>query len=164
MHKSVFKENPDQKTLTVERTFPAPVNRVWAAWTEKELLEQWWAPKPWQAVSKSFDFREGGHWHYYMEGPDGERHWALVIYKKIAPEKWFTAHDDFCDEDRNLNPDLPGNDWRNEFTADGDQTHVLVTLTFVSVEDMQKIVAMGFKEGFSMGLDQLEALLSNQSA
>lgn len=161
MNKAVFSENPDQKTLTIQRTFAAPLERVWAAWTQKELLEQWWAPGPWRAVSKSFDFREGGHWHYCMEGPDGERHWALVEYKKIAPKTWFTAHDAFCDEDRNLNTELPGNDWLNEFTADGNQTHVQVTLTFVSAEDMQTMVEMGFKEGFSMGLDQLETLLSS---
>jgi len=61
-----------------------------------------------------------------------------------------------------VNPDLPGNVWRNEFKADGQETEVLVTLTFVSADDMKTIVEMGFKEGFSMGLDQLEALLAAQ--
>lgn len=70
--------------------------------------------------------------------------------------------DSFCDEEANLNPNFPSNDWRNEFSADGNETQVLITLTFVSADDMKKIIEMGFKEGFSMGLDQLEELLATQ--
>lgn len=160
MNKAIFTPMPEEKTLTVERQFAAPLEKVWAAWTEKELLEKWWAPKPYKAVSKSFDFREGGHWHYYMESPEGEKHWCIVNYKEIDRHNFFTAHDGFCDEEANINPDFPSNDWRNEFMAAGNITKVLVTLTFVSADDMKKIIEMGFKEGFSMGLDQLEALLS----
>jgi uncharacterized protein YndB with AHSA1/START domain len=160
MKKASFTENAEQRTLTVKRTFDAPLDRVWAAWTEQELLEKWWAPQPWKAVTKSFDFREGGQWHYYMEGPEGERHWCLVDYIRIERLKRFTARDVFCDEDGVPNTELPGNDWDNAFNEDGGQTHVVVTLTFVSAEDMKKIIEMGFKEGFSLGLDQLDALLS----
>ena len=160
MSKTNFIENAEQRTLTVQRTFEAPLSKVWAAWTEKELLEKWWAPQPWKAVSKSFDFREGGQWHYYMEGPNGERHWCLVDYVSIEPLKRFTAHDVFCDEHANINTELPGMDWANGFNGNGTQTHVVVTLTFVTAEDMKKLVGMGFKEGFAAGLDQLDDLLS----
>ena len=160
MNKTIFTEMLENKQMTVSRRFSAPLDKVWAAWTERDLLEKWWAPKPYRAVSKSFDFSEGGHWHYYMEGPGGEKHWCLVNYMEISAPKYFTARDSFCDEDANLNPDLPGNVWRNEFKADGAETEVLVTLTFVAVDDMKKIIEMGFKEGFTMGLDQLEELLS----
>lgn len=159
MNRTVFTEDLEKKTITVKRTFSAPLDKVWSAWTERELLEQWWGPEPYRAVSKSFDFREGGHWHYYMESPDGDRHWCLVEYKEIQPKERFFASDCFCDEDRNPAPQMPGNDWENQFTADGDQTHVLVTLTFVSAEELQRTMEMGFKEGFSMGLEQLENLL-----
>ena len=49
------------KKITVEREFEASVEDVWRAWTEKELLDQWWAPKPYKARTKTIDFREGGH-------------------------------------------------------------------------------------------------------
>lgn len=160
MNRTSFMENPEQRTLTVRRTFEAPLSKVWAAWTQKELLEKWWAPAPWKAVSKAFEFREGGRWHYYMEGPEGERHWCLVDYVSIETPKRFTAHDAFCDENANINTALPGTDWNNEFNGDGARTHVHVTLTFVTAEDMKRLVEMGFKQGFSAGLDQLDALLS----
>ncbi|MBL7949115.1 MAG: SRPBCC domain-containing protein, partial [Bacteroidia bacterium] len=50
------------RKLIIHRTFLGPIDLVWRAWTEKDLLEQWWAPKPFKAVTKSYDFREGGHW------------------------------------------------------------------------------------------------------
>ena len=159
MHKPTFTENLEQNTMTVERSFDAPLERVWAAWTQRELLEQWWAPLPWKARTKSFDFREGGHWLYYMEGPEGERHWCLVEYRTIELLKGFTGFDAFCDEKGTPNRDLPAMDWDNRFEGDDKRTDVRVTITFVSVEDMKRIVEMGFKEGFTMGLDQLESLL-----
>lgn len=160
MNEATFTENAERKTLIVERAFDAPVERVWAAWTERELLEQWWAPAPWKARTKSFDFREGGHWHYYMEGPEAERHWCRVEYRTIELQRRFTASDFFCDEEGTRNTELPGTDWDNRFDGDDQRTRVRITLTFVSVEDMRKIVEMGFKEGFTMGLDQLDALLA----
>ena len=160
MNKATFTEDLAKKTITVERTLEAPIEKVWAAWTRREQLERWWAPRPWQAVTKSFDFTEGGRWHYYMAGPEGERHWCLVDFKTIEPLEGFTAVDAFCDEHAIRNDEMPGMDWRNRFEADGSQTHVTVTLTFISADELKRIVDMGFKEGFSMGLDQLERLLA----
>lgn len=156
MSNTEFKVDEAAKSLTVTRTYDASVSAVWRAWTTQELLEKWRAPHPWQAVRKSFDFREGGHWHYCMAGPEGEKHWCWVDYLTIEPEKSFTAFDGFCDEQGVRDTNLPANDWKNEFIAAGDKTRVLVTLTFRSVEELNQIVEMGFKEGFTMGLDQLE--------
>jgi len=55
---SVDKEN---KVINVERAFAAPISKVWSAWTEREILDQWWAPKPWKAKTKSLDFSVGGY-------------------------------------------------------------------------------------------------------
>jgi uncharacterized protein YndB with AHSA1/START domain len=162
MNKAIFTENPEHKTMTVERSFDAPRERVWAAWTQSELLEKWWAPLPWKARTRSFDFTEGGHWHYYMEGPKGERHWCLVRYRTIETLKRFAGFDGFCDEEGTPNPDMPAMDWNNAFGGDGKRTDVRVTITFVSAEDMKRIVEMGFREGFTMGLDQLDAMLTGE--
>src|SRR2546423_15478404 len=94
---TIFTKDLANKKITVVREFNAPVDQVWKAWTESELLDQWWAPKPWKANTKSMDFREGGLWHYYMESPDGSRHFSVVKYKSIIPNKSFIAVDGFCD-------------------------------------------------------------------
>lgn len=160
MFETKFTVNEDNKTLVVDREFAAPRSRVWQAWTDSKLLEQWWAPKPWKAVTRSFDFRVGGKWHYFMQGPEGEKHWALMEYETIDPQNSFSGQDSFCDEHANKNPGLPGAHWLNEFSDAGKTTKVRVTLTFVDVASMKKMIEMGFKEGFAMGLSNLDHVLA----
>lgn len=157
----IVTKNEANKTITIERTFAAPRSKVWKAWTTSEQLDKWWGPKPWNAITKSFDFSEGGRWLYNMQGPDGTAAWCLNDYKTIDPENSFTAMDAFCDEQGKLNPDMPSTNWLVEFTENKGKTKVLVTLSFDSIEAMNTLIEMGFKEGFTMGLNQLDELLAS---
>ncbi len=159
MGKATFTKDMTAKTMTVEREFSAPRSKVWKAFTKSEILEQWFAPKPWKAGTVSFDFSEGGHWHYYMAGPEGEKHFARFDYETIDAEKSYTGQDRFCDENGTGNENLPSIHWNTEFSDAGDTTKVKVTMTFASVEDIEKIIAMGFEEGLSMGYGNLDELL-----
>lgn len=160
MHKTTVTKDIENKRVTIVRTFNAPRSAVWHAWTTAEALEKWWAPLPYKAVTGSFEFREGGYWHYYMLSPEGEKTWCYVEYESIDAEKSFSAEDSFCDEQMNLSHDMPHMHWRNEFAEHDRKTTVTATITFASSADLQKIVDMGFEEGFTMGLNQLEALLA----
>lgn len=155
-----FQVDQEAKQIKVKREFDAPRNLVWRAWTEKEILDQWWAPKPWKAVTKSLDFREGGRWHYYMAGPDGEKHWCFLDYNSIKPGQSFSATDGFCDENEKANAQLPGSTWENRFVDQGETTLVDITIQFDKPEDLKAIVDMGFKEGFTAGLENLDLWLS----
>jgi PhnB protein len=161
MSNAVFKKDFDTATVTVERTFDAPKARVWEAWTTKELLEQWWAPLPYRAVTGSFDFKVGGHWHYYMLSPEGEKTWCFIGYETIDPENSFGAQDAFCDEEMNIIPNMPNMHWEVSLTEESGKTKMVVVTTLESKEALEQIVTMGFEEGFTTGLNQLEALLSN---
>ena len=159
MNETRFTVSDDKKTLIVERKFDAPISKVWDFWTQQELLEQWWAPQPWKAVTKSFEFGEGGHWHYAMTGPDGEQHWGWMDYLQINSQNSFRGNDYFCDENGTVNYELPTADWTNEFVADGDSTLVKITTVYNSPEELDKVLEMGMKEGLTMTLGQLEQLL-----
>lgn len=159
---TVITKDASGKKLTVVREFDAPVEQVWKAWTEIELLEQWWAPKPWKAKTKSMDFKEGGKWFYYMEGPEGERHYCFMDYETIAKEKRYTGRDAFCDENGNMLNEPPGMDWDVIFSDNGNTTTVTTNITFASEEDLNKIVEMGFKEGFTAAHDNLDELLAKE--
>ena len=159
MSKTKYTENTSDNTMLVEREFNGTVEQVWRAWTESDLLAEWWAPEPFKAITKTMDFREGGHWHYYMLGPDGSKFWCMLHYLQIKNLEWFTGKDSFADENGNDNTDLPGMHWKNTFTSGGAGTIVTVLVTFSSKEDMQKITEMGFKEGFAMAHDNLDKLL-----
>lgn len=148
------------RKLIIHRTFLGPIDLVWRAWTEKDLLEQWWAPKPFKAVTKSYDFREGGHWLYYMLGPDGSKMFACFNFHTIRPQREFTGDDFFCDEKGVRTDAFPGMAWKNEFRPVPDGTEVTVDVTFNSEEDLQRIVELGFEEGFTMAHGNLDELLA----
>jgi len=160
MYKSIVEKNEEKAQMIVTRSFDAPLQKVWDAWTKSEQLEKWWAPKPFEAVTKSFSFEPGGKWHYYMKGPEGEQHWCMNVYREIQEGTYFTAEDFFCDEEGNKSGDLGGNTWLIEFSEAGGVTTVKTTSTFESPEDMKKYLEMGMEEGFNQGLDQLDALIT----
>lgn len=155
-----FVKDVPGKQVMVTRQYNATVERVWKAWTESESLDQWWAPKPWRAETKSMDFKVGGYWLYAMVGPDGTKQWCKVEYKAIDPQKSYQAVDMFCDENGNRTPDFPGMRWKNVFQATATGTTVIIEINFNTEEDMQKILEMGFEAGFTMGLGNLEELLA----
>lgn len=158
-NKTELKRIDADKQLIITRKFNAPLQLVWEAFTTKELMEQWWAPKPYQCVIKSMDFSEGGKLHYYMLSPEGDKHWCMAEYLTINSHQNYTANDAFCDENLVINTNFPSTHWNNEFKNDGDNTIYQATLSYATIEDMEKIISLGFKEGFDMGLNQLEELL-----
>lgn len=152
----------EARSITVERSFNAPLDPVWAAWTDPMILCQWWAPRPYQCVIKSLDFREGGRWLYYMQGPQGDRHWCFFDYETVRPKSFYSGSDAFCDEHGVANNIKPKVRWEAGFSEDNDGTLVRVILHFDSPKDLEQIIQMGFKEGFTMGLDQLDELLAER--
>jgi uncharacterized protein YndB with AHSA1/START domain len=154
---SVDKEN---KTITIKREFAAGIPLVWDAYTKSEILDQWWAPKPWKARTKTMDFREGGHWHYAMVGPEGEEHWARADYNSIQPQKAFTGLDVFADAQGNVNKDMPQSEWNVKFADKGDEkTLVEFHITYPDVAQLETTLEMGFKEGIAMAMEGLDELL-----
>lgn len=161
-NEAVFTKDTDNKKITIVRAFKAPLQNVWNAWTQSDILDQWWAPKPWKAGTKSMDFREGGQWFYYMEGPDGERHYCLFNYKEIVPKKFYSGSDSFCDKDGNPTNEFPNMNWKVQFEEDGDETVVTAVVTYATVEDMETIIKMGFQEGFTMATNNLDEYFANK--
>jgi len=150
------------RNISVTRHFNGSPNDVWDAWTQPQILDQWWAPKPWRTETKSMDFRTGGTWQYAMVGPDGTRHWCRVDYTEITPITSFAGNDCFCDEQGNADTNFPRMTWSNTFTPAGDGTDVHVRIVFPSQADLEKIVEMGFEAGFTAALTNLDAYLSTR--
>lgn len=156
-----FTVNKEDNTVNVKREFAANLNMVWDAWTKPELLDQWWAPKPYRNKTQSMDFREGGMWLYYMISPENETHWCKNDYDKIQPLKSFSGLDAFCDANGKANMEFPRTYWTISFDENNDKTLVTINAKYDSLEDLEKIISMGFKEGFTMALGNLDDLLSS---
>lgn len=159
-HQTIISKDPGTKKIIVKREFDAPLAQVWQAWTDASLLDQWWAPKPWKAKTKSMDFREGGNWIYCMVGPDKTEAWARADFKKIVRHKQVEIVDAFCDENGKLNTDMPVMHWTIRFTEAPPGTNVEVEITFDSQADMDKIIEMGFEEGFTAAHGNLDEVLA----
>lgn len=154
-----FVVDKENRKVKVTREFAANLGLVWDAWTKAELLDQWWAPKPYRNETKSMDFRDGGVWLYRMISPEGEGHWNRADYEGIIRQSKFSYMDAFCDENGVISTEVPRSFWTNVFAGNDDATTVDITISYDTLDDLEKIIEMGFKEGFTMGLGNLDELL-----
>jgi uncharacterized protein YndB with AHSA1/START domain len=154
-----FSINKEDRRILVKREFAATLPLVWDAWTKAEILDQWWAPKPWKSETKSMEFKEGGTRLYAMVGPQGERHWAIFRFDRIEPQKYFSGLTGFSDAEGVINSQMPVAPWEVSFTDKGNTTLVETLITFDSLEDMEVLMQTGFKEGFTIALQGLEDIL-----
>ena len=147
------------KTVSIVKEFAAGLDLVWDAYTRAELLDQWWAPKPWMSRTKVLDFRVGGRRFYAMVSPEGDERWAIQKYTSITPKTNFKFFNAFADEYEN--PELPGSEWDLNFSEQDGTTKVSVSIYNESLERLERMIEMGFKEGTMSQMDNLEDLLAS---
>jgi len=159
-HETVFTKDLQNKKINVVRSFDASLEQVWKAWTTSEILDQWWAPKPYRAETKTMDFREGGYWLYQMIGPQGDNSWCKESYETIVLQKRIINAVNFCDEAGQITAAFPTMHWKKEFSAGNGDTTVSVEITFDKEADMEMIIGMGMQEGFTAALENLDQYLA----
>jgi len=155
-----FTVDKTTKTVLVNREFAADLSLVWDAFTKMEILDQWWAPKPYASKTKFMNFEVGGRRFYAMVSPEGQERWVIQKYTSITPKTNFKYLNAFADKDEN--PELPGSEWDYTFSEQNGKTKVSVTIYNESLERMEKQLEMGFKEGYTATLDYLEKLLASR--
>lgn len=151
-----FAVNKKDNTVNVKREFNANLELVWEAWTNPEILDQWWAPKPYKTKTKSMDFKDGGMWLYAMISPEDEMHWCKAVYHKIEHHKKYSYTDNFCDEAGNVSESFPNSFWTNVFSENAETTTVNITIRYESLDALEKVIEVGFKEGFTMAMQNLD--------
>jgi len=158
------------KTVFINREFDAELSLVWDAFTKQEILDQWWAPKPWASKTKIMNFEVGGRRFYAMVSPEGQERWSIQKYTSISPKTNFKMSSAFAD--KNENPELPGSDWDLNFSEQnarpGDPvgrgtSKVSIAIKNESLARLERMIEMGFKEGFTATLKHLEDLLTTLS-
>lgn len=156
-----FTVDKPSKTVYITREFAAELPLVWDAFTKAELLDQWVAPKPWSARTKYMNFEVGGRRLYAMVSPEGMERWAVQEFTSITPKTNFKMYNAFSDE--NENRELPGSDWDYNFSEQNGITKVNISIFNESLERLEKMIEMGFSEGFKMSIDNLDKLLETLS-
>ncbi|MDD1774176.1 MAG: SRPBCC domain-containing protein [Methanobacterium sp.] len=110
--------------LFITRTFDAPLEKVWKAFTDPETVKKWWGPKDFTAPVVKIDFRVGGSSLYCMRSPEGGDIWSTGVYKEIVPMERIVSTDSFADEEGNVVP-------ASQYGMDGDwPLELIVSVTF----------------------------------
>lgn len=146
------------KTVFITREFDAELSLVWDAFTKPEILDQWVAPKPWLSKTKYMNFVVGGKRFYAMVSPEGQERWSIQEYTYISPKTNFKMYNAFADTEGN--PELPGSDWNYTFNEQNGITKVSISIFNESFERMERMIEMGFVEGFTATIINLENLLT----
>ncbi len=156
-----FNVDKSTKTVTITVELNAERDLVWDAYTKAEILDQWWAPKPFSSRTTVMDFRVGGKRFYAMVSPEGQERWVLQQYKSITPKTHFSLFNAFSDENENL--ELPGSDWDLNFSEQDGKTTVRASIYNESLERLERMIAFGFKEGTEAQVENLRELLESLS-
>jgi len=164
----------NNNNLKIERIFNAPVEKVWEAWTNPELIKQWWGPEGFTAPSIKLDLEVGGKYIFAMRGPEGSE-WDNTMYsagefKEIIPNQTIVLSDYFADEQGNkIAPQASGQDqdFPDEQTvtisfdklSDGKTKLVIEYPVPDSQEAREAMLKSGMVEGWNSSLDKLEKVL-----
>jgi uncharacterized protein YndB with AHSA1/START domain len=160
----------DTPEFTISRTFNAPREVAWKAYSEVDALAKWWGPKGFDWIAGKLDFRAGGIFHYGMRSPAGQEMWGKFIYREIAAPERLVFLNSFSDRDGNTVRAPFAEDWPLEvlnvltFTESHGATTVAMRGTphNATEAEMKRFEAMkpSMNAGFGSALDQLEQYLA----
>jgi uncharacterized protein YndB with AHSA1/START domain len=154
-----------QRQLVITRTFDAPRELAWKAWTDPEKVMQWWGPRDFTSPACRIDLRVGGKYVFCMRSPDGQDYWSTGTYREILQPERLVYTDSFADEQGNPVPashyNMPG-EWAEEMlvtvTLEEQQGKTTLTLrhTGLPAGEMEAMTGTGWNESF----DKLAAALA----
>lgn len=142
--------------LELKREVAVPPRLVWRAWTEPQLLMQWFTPVPWKTTACEIDLRPGGKFRTVMEGPDGERHDNIGCFLAVEPERLLVFTDALGPGFRPTGGGFMTASVTLEATATG--TLYTAIALHKDAETRKAHEDMGFHHGWGTALDQLVAL------
>ena len=146
------------RELVLTRLINAPRAKVYRAWTDPELLKQWFAPKPYTTPIVEIDVRPGGSAYFVMRGPDGKDLPNRGVYLEVVPNEKLVSTDAYV---MAWEPsEKPFMTLILTFEDEGGKTRYTARVRHWTVADREAHEKMGFHEGWGLCTDQLEALVA----
>lgn len=160
--------------FVISRTFDAPRQRVWQAWTERDQLMQWFGPKGFTMEVATLDLRPGGTFLYGLRSPDGMRMWGKFMYREIVAPERIVLTNCFSDEQGGITRHPFHPNWPRELLStttlweqDG-KTTVTIRWSPLDPTPEERQTFDSNHESMRLGwggtLDRLEAYLKNNHA
>lgn len=149
----------DSKVLTIERVFDAPREDVFKAWTDDNLLMQWFCCKGFRVVFADVDLRPGGAWRTGMESPEGKLYVETGEYKEITPPErlvmtwaWEESQGEECAIDHETLVTVTFSEY------EGNKTKMYFKQEYFHTVETRD----GHSEGWSEAFDNLEIYLKTE--
>jgi uncharacterized protein YndB with AHSA1/START domain len=146
---------PTDRSIHVERVFNAPRDRVWRAFTEPDLVAQWWGRGN-KLVIERMEVERGGHWRYVEHGPDGE-HGFEGRYREVTPQDRLAMTFEW--------DGMPGHVAIETITFEdlGERTKVVNTTLFHTTEERDGMIQAGMETGMNQSFEALDRLLEKMN-
>jgi uncharacterized protein YndB with AHSA1/START domain/predicted SnoaL-like aldol condensation-catalyzing enzyme len=156
--KTEFVIDRERKVITMTRTFNAPRELVFRAYTDPDLIPKWWGPRAYTTIVDKMEFRVGGTWRFINVTPDGKEYRFHGEYKEISPPGRLVYSFEF--------EGAPGHISIEEVVLEdrgrGRTTKVTDTISFGSVEELEAMAKSGMEEGARESMDRFAELVEQE--
>jgi uncharacterized protein YndB with AHSA1/START domain len=146
---------PGDREIHVERIFDAPRERVFAAYTDPELIPKWWGPRGTSTVVEELDARTGGAWRFVVDSSDGSTIVFRGVFREVtAPERIAQTFEW---------DGMPGYVSVETATFEdlGDRTKIVSTSIFHTAEERDGMLDSGMEKGMNETFERLDELLAS---
>jgi uncharacterized protein YndB with AHSA1/START domain len=144
------------REIRIERVFDAPRERVFAIYTDPELIPRWWGPRRYTTTVEKMDVRTGGDWHFVQRDDEGNEHGFRGTYREVTPPERIVQTFEWLGMPGHVAVEAA------EFEDLGERTRVVTTSTFHTGEERDGMLASGMESGLTETYERLDELLAEQ--
>jgi uncharacterized protein YndB with AHSA1/START domain len=161
---TAVRKDPAGLTMTLTAEFEASPEGVWDLWADPRKLERWWGPPTYPATFTTHDLAPGSRVEYHMTGPSGDQPHGFWDVVEADPPGRLVYIDGFAHEDGPPNDDLPRNQGVVTIEPiEAGRTRMSIESRFPSTEAMEQVLTMGWEEGLTQAVGQIDAILAEDA-
>ena len=145
---------PSDREIRIERVFDAPRDRVFAVYTDPQLIPEWWGPRSTTTIVDEMDVRTGGRWRFVVRDADGGESGFRGAYREVTPPERIVQTFEWEPMAGHVSVETA------TFEDLGDRTRVVTTSIFHTTEERDGMLASGMEVGLNETYVRLEELLA----
>ncbi len=145
---------PSDREIHVERVFDAPRDRVFAVYTDPDLIPQWWGPRGMTVTVDKMDVRAGGDWRFVARNPDGSEEAFRGSYREVTPPERIVQTFEWEPMAGYVSLETA------TFENLGERTKVTTVSLFYTTEERDGMLGSGMESGLNETYERLDELLA----
>jgi uncharacterized protein YndB with AHSA1/START domain len=149
---------PSERVIHVEREFNAPRDEVFAAFTDPQLIPEWWGPRGTTTSVDRMDVKAGGSWRFVVRNPDGSETGFRGTYREVTPPQRVVQTFEWEGMPGHVSVETA------EFEDLGGRTKVTTTTLFHTNEERDGMIGSGMERGLNESYARLDELLARRAA